>query len=81
VLIAFIKEGEIILSREHVKVKSVHFNTKREDDKLLLKGIGKKNFSKYVKQLIKEDQKKKELLKQQPIKSQDGKIVFKLEES
>jgi len=62
--------------REHVKVKSVHFNTKREEDSQLLKGIGRRNFSKYVKQLIKEDQKKKELPKQ--LKSQNGEIKFNL---
>jgi hypothetical protein len=68
----------IHLNREHVKVKSVHFNTRKEEDLNMLKGIGRKSFSKYVKQLIKEDQKKKE--QQKPLyKSKDGKISFKLE--
>lgn len=60
------------MSRENVKVKSVHFNIKNEDEKKMLKSIGKKNFSKYVKQLIKEDVRKKELSKQQPIIKKGG---------
>lgn len=49
--------------RDNVRVKSVHFNIKTDEE--LLKSIGKKNFSKYVKQLIKEDaERKKELPKQ-----------------
>jgi hypothetical protein len=68
------------MARENVKVKSVHFNIKREEDKALLKAIARKNFSKYVKKLIKEDQeKKKKELPEQPIKSTDGAISFKLE--
>lgn len=55
-----------------MKVKSVHFNVKNEEEKKMLKSIGKKNFSKYVKQLIKEDVRKKELSKQQPIIKKGG---------
>lgn len=39
--------------RENVRVKSVHFNIKTDEE--LLKYIGKRNFSKYMKQLIKEE--------------------------
>jgi hypothetical protein len=63
--------------RENVRVKSVHFNIKTDEE--ILKSLGRRNFSKYVKQLIKEDiQRKKELPKQQSIK-QSGGIKFTLE--
>jgi hypothetical protein len=46
------------MPRENVRVKSVHFNVTNETDHKLLQFIGKKNFSKYVKELIQEDVKK-----------------------
>lgn len=52
------------MPRENVRVKSVHFNITNEDDAKMLKAIEKRNFSKYAKQLILEDIKKKELPKQ-----------------
>jgi hypothetical protein len=44
----------------------------------MLKAIGKRNFSRYVKQLIKADIERKKELPQQPIK-QSGGIKFVLE--
>lgn len=70
-------KGAAVMARENVRVKSVHFNTKKSDDELMLKAIGRKNFSRYVKKLIKEDIERKKGL-QQPIK-QSGGIEFKLE--
>lgn len=67
------------MARENVRVKSVHFNIKKEDDEKILKSMGKRNFSKYVKKLIKEDIERKKELPSQPVKSQNGGIVFKLE--
>jgi hypothetical protein len=46
------------MPRENVRVKSVHFNITNEQDKIMLQAIGKRNFSKYVKELIQEDMKK-----------------------
>jgi hypothetical protein len=46
------------MPRQNARVKSVHFNITNEEDSLILQGIGKRNFSKYVKELIKEDIKK-----------------------
>lgn len=43
------------MPRQNARVKSVHFNITVEDDQKMLKAIGKKNFSKYVKELIKAD--------------------------
>jgi hypothetical protein len=52
---------------------------KKSDDECMLKAIGRKNFSRYVKTLIKEDiERKKGLPLQQPIK-QSGGIKFRLE--
>lgn len=65
------------MPRQNAKVKSVHFNITNEDDERMLKAIGRKNFSKYVKELILADLNKKELPKQ-PIK-QNGGIKFVLE--
>jgi hypothetical protein len=48
------------MPRENVRVKSVHFNVTNETDNKLLQFIGKKNFSKYVKELIQTDMKKNE---------------------
>lgn len=63
--------------RENVRVKSVHFNIKTDEE--LLKALGKRNFSKYIKRLIKEDiQRKKELPKQSSEGS--GEIKFTLKE-
>lgn len=61
--------------------KSVSFNTKNEEDQKILKHVKKKNFSGYAKKLMLEDIKRKELQKQQPIKSEGGSIVFKLEDT
>lgn len=61
--------------RENVRVKSVHFNIKNDQE--LIKSIGKKNFSRYVKELIKADVERKKELPKQPIK-QSGGIHFKL---
>lgn len=44
--------------------KSVSFNEKNETDKAILKHIARRNFSGYVKKLILEDMKAKELKKQ-----------------
>lgn len=61
------------MTRKHVRVKSVHFNTNKEDDYTMLKAIARRNFSKYVKQLIKEDiERKKELPNKQPNKKGGG---------
>jgi hypothetical protein len=46
------------MPRENVRVKSVHFNITNQEDAHMLICIGKKNFSKYVKELIMEDIKK-----------------------
>jgi hypothetical protein len=62
--------------RENVRVKSVHFNIKTDEE--LLKAIGRRNFSKYVKQLIKADVERKKELPKQSIK-QSGGIKFTLE--
>jgi hypothetical protein len=43
------------MARENVRVKSVHFNVTNQEDTHMLISIGKKNFSKYVKELILED--------------------------
>ncbi|WP_191556625.1 hypothetical protein [Metabacillus idriensis] len=43
--------------------KSVSFNTKNEDDQKILKHVSRRNFSGYVKKLILEDIKKKEVEK------------------
>ena len=59
--------------------KPVAFNNKNESDQKILKYVKKKNFSGYVKKLILEDIKRKELQKQQPFKSENGSIVIKLE--
>ena len=52
------------MSRENLKCKSVHFNKNTPDDKMMLKKIGKRTFSKYVKQLIKADLARKEMAKE-----------------
>ncbi|UGB31724.1 hypothetical protein [Metabacillus sp. B2-18] len=44
-------------------VKSVHFNLKNENDSKINKHIARRNFSGYVKKLILEDIKKKEVEK------------------
>jgi hypothetical protein len=62
--------------RENVRVKSVHFNIKTDEE--ILKSLGRKNFSRYVKQLIKEDIQRKKELPKQSIK-QSGGIKFTLE--
>ncbi|MED3563955.1 hypothetical protein [Bacillus xiapuensis] len=69
------------MARGNAKVKSVHFNITKESDQMMLKHIGRKNFSRYIKKLILEDiQRKKELSNQQPIKqSKGGGISFKLD--
>lgn len=51
--------------RENVRVKSVHFNIKNDEE--LLKHIGKRNFSKYMKQLIKEELERKKEPPKQPV--------------
>lgn len=63
--------------------KPVSFNTKKEDDAKILKHIGRRNFSGYVKKLIQADMQKKEAAKKggQPVKSIDGGIKFKLEDT
>jgi post-segregation antitoxin (ccd killing protein) len=66
------------MTRQNARVKSVHFNVTVEDDLKMLKAIGKRNFSRYVKQLIKADIERKKELPQQPIK-QSGGIKFVLE--
>lgn len=58
--------------RENVRVKSVHFNIKTDEE--LLKHIGKKNFSKFMKQLIKEEIERKKELPKQP--TQKGGIKY-----
>ncbi|MEH7254350.1 hypothetical protein V7111_19705 [Neobacillus niacini] len=62
--------------RENVRVKSVHFNIKTDEE--LLKSLGRRNFSKYVKELIKADVQRKKELPKQSIK-QSGGIKFTLE--
>lgn len=62
--------------RENVRVKSVHFNIKNDEE--ILKSLGRRNFSRYVKQLIREDIQRKKELPKQSIK-QSGGIHFKLE--
>jgi hypothetical protein len=52
------------MPRENARVKSVHFNITNEEDTKMLKAVGRRNFSKYVKELIKADIQKKELHKQ-----------------
>jgi predicted CopG family antitoxin len=47
------------MPRPNAKVKSVHFNITVEEDCKMLQHIGKRSFSKYVKELIQEDIKKK----------------------
>jgi hypothetical protein len=46
------------MPRPNVRVKSVHFNVTNEEDNKILQSIGKRNFSKYVKDLIQTDMKK-----------------------
>jgi hypothetical protein len=70
------KEGKQ-MARENVLVKSVHFNKKNPDDNLMIKEIGKKTFSKYVKQLIKEDMERKKEPKKRLFKESGG-IKFTL---
>jgi hypothetical protein len=41
------------------KVKSISLNDKNVEEKEMIKHLGRKNFSKYVKRLIREDMKKK----------------------
>jgi hypothetical protein len=41
------------------KVKSISLNDKNAEEKEMIKHLGRKNFSKYVKGLIREDMKKK----------------------
>jgi hypothetical protein len=62
--------------RQNVKVLSVHLNKTKEEDLSILNVVDKKNFnfSGYVKKLILDDIKKKELQKQ-PVK-QKGKIQY-----
>jgi hypothetical protein len=48
------------MPRPNVRVKSVHFNVTNEEDSKMLQVIGRRNFSKYVKDLILEDIKKNE---------------------
>jgi hypothetical protein len=43
------------MPRQNARVKSVHFNITVEEDLKMLQAIGKRNFSKYVKELIKAD--------------------------
>jgi hypothetical protein len=52
---------------EHKKVKSVCFNTQKENEKVMLKFVSRKNFSKYVKKLIQQD-----MLHKQSLKSQEN---------
>ena len=66
------------MTRANVRVKSVHFNVTKENDAALLKHIGRKNFSRYVKKLILEDLSRKKEQQNQPIK-QNGGINFKLD--
>jgi post-segregation antitoxin (ccd killing protein) len=66
------------MPRQNARVKSVHFNVTVEDDLKMLNAIGKRNFSRYVKQLIKADLERKKELPQQSIK-QSGGIKFVLE--
>ncbi|MGZ4161942.1 MAG: hypothetical protein ACXVNF_14260 [Neobacillus sp.] len=67
------------MPRENVKVKSVHFNTNKPDDALMLKSIGRKNFSRYVKKLIKEDISRKAEEPKQTVIKQTGGIHFELD--
>jgi hypothetical protein len=46
------------MPRPNAKVKSVHFNITVQEDNEMLQHIGNRNFSKYVKELIKGDMKK-----------------------
>jgi hypothetical protein len=46
-------------SKVSKKVKSISLNDKNAEEKEMIKHLGKKNFSKYVKRLIREDMKKK----------------------
>jgi hypothetical protein len=62
-LIVCFQRGDY-MPRPNVRVKSVHFNVTNEDDNKMLQFVGKRNFSKYVKELIREDIKKNELPKQ-----------------
>jgi hypothetical protein len=48
------------MPRPNVRVKSVHFNVTNEDDNKMLQSMGRRNFSKYVKDLIQADIKKNE---------------------
>jgi hypothetical protein len=66
------------MPRQNARVKSVHFNITNIEDEKLLKAIGRRNFSKYVKELIKADVERKKELPKQSIK-QSGGIHFKLE--
>ena len=67
------------MPRENVRVKSVHFNITKPDDALMLRSIGRKNFSKYVKKLIKEDIERKKEHSNQKVIKQSGGIKFTLD--
>jgi hypothetical protein len=60
------------MPRANAKVKSVHFNITVEEDLKILQAIGKRNFSKYVKELIQADIKKNG----QPKPAQRGGIKY-----
>lgn len=68
------------MTRENVRVKSVHFNITKADDVKLLKHIGKKSFSRYVKKLIQEDLSRKKVQQNQPVIKQSGGISYKLKD-
>lgn len=66
------------MPRKNARVKSVHFNITNDDDSIMLQAIGKRNFSRYVKELIKADLERKKEPPKQSIK-QSGGIKFVLE--
>jgi hypothetical protein len=77
-LISFTKEVKP-MTRVNVRVKSVHFNVTKENDAAMLKHIGRKNFSRYIKKLILEDLSRKKEQQNQPAIKQNGGINFKLD--
>jgi hypothetical protein len=70
------QKGGNQMTRKNVKVLSVHLNKTKEDDISILAAVDKKNFnfSGYVKKLILDDIKKKELQKQ--LIKQKGSIKY-----
>jgi hypothetical protein len=52
------------------KVKSISLNDKNAEEKEMIKHLGRKNFSKYIKGLIREDMKKRAADKSEVISSE-----------